>query len=155
MKIGVRQDAAMSAGALFDAMARRPPVEQFGGRAGISVERLDDLAAPGRGMRWRLRFAYLGRDYESETRLTRFERAEAMEFEGAAGGLTTRWRLDLIPLSPAMTRLALTVEPRAGSLAGRALLQGLKLRRARIEERLGSFLGDYVRRLERGAGPGA
>jgi hypothetical protein len=155
MKIAARQDVALSAGALFDAMARHPPVEQFGGSAGIAVERLDDLTAPGRGMRWRLRFAYLGRDYETVTRLTRFERAEAMEFEGAAGGLTTRWQLDLIPLSPAVTRLALTVEPRAGNLAGRALLQGLKLRRARIEDGLASVLGDYARRLERGAGPGA
>jgi hypothetical protein len=155
MQIAAREDVALSAETLFDMMARFPAVEQFGGRPGMFVERLDDLPRPGAGMRWRLKFDYRGRDYDTETRLTRFERAELMEYEGAAAGLTTRWRLDLIPLSPAMTRLALTVEPRADSLAARALLQGLKLRRGRIEERLASFLGDYARRLERVAGPRA
>jgi hypothetical protein len=155
MKIEARQDVAMSAEALFDSMVRYPVVEGLGDFPGISVERLDDLTAPGTGMRWRLRFGYRGHDYETETRLTRFERADAMEFDGAAGGLTARWQLALIPVSSTMTRLGLTVEPRAGNLAGRALLQGLKLRRGRIEERLSGFLGDYARRLERGAGPGA
>ena len=76
-----------------------------------------------------------------------------MEFDGTAAGVSARWRFELVPLTPAMTRLALTVESRAGNLAARALLQGLRLRRTTIEARLGSFLGDYVRKLERGAGP--
>lgn len=149
MRVAVREDVALSVEELFDAMARRPLIEHLGGRPGLSLERVDELAEPGPGMFWRLRFGYLGREYETEIRLTRFERAELMAFDGSAAGLGVRTRANLIALSPAMTRLAVTIETEARNLAARLLLQGLRLRRAQIEEQLGSLVGDYARMLER------
>ncbi|KPQ20593.1 MAG: hypothetical protein HLUCCA24_02020 [Rhodobacteraceae bacterium HLUCCA24] len=155
MQIAVCEDVALSAEDLFDAMARFPLIEEVWPRPGVTVERLDEPTRTGPGMKWRLRVVYRDRLYETEIRLTRFERAVLMEFDGAAAGLGARTRVDLVPFSPSMTRLALTIETRAGNLAGRALLQGLRLRRGRIEARLAGLLAEYARRLERGIGPGA
>jgi hypothetical protein len=118
------------------------------------VTRLDTLPAPEAGMTWNLGFDFRGRRRVVDLRLARLDPGQALAFTGQGASFTGRGGIDLVEMGPKRTRLAITVEVEARTLAARLLLQSLKFASARVnrifETRTGQLAADLEERFRRG-----
>ena len=152
MRLSARSDVAQAPEAVFDAIAEFRSIARLARRPGVEVERIDDLSAPAAGMGWRVHFTLRRRRRQVVLRLTRFDRPEGLSFEGRGRAFETLATLDLIALSPARTRMAVTVEILPRTLLARLAAWPARLLRRRLERRLDRRLSEYARGLERRIG---
>ncbi|MBE0452889.1 SRPBCC family protein [Roseovarius autotrophicus] len=117
-------------------------------RRGADVQRIDSLNAPGVGMSWRAKFRLRGRMRNLSLRLADYDPPNGIAIEAEAATLEGRMTVDLIALSRARTRLTvdLALEPR--TLAGRLIVQSLKLARGNVSKRFRLRLAEFARDLE-------
>lgn len=116
-------------------------------RRGARVSRVQDGGGPGTA--WDIAFHFRGRDYDVRTTVTGMDPPEALRLDSLARGLTGVTRAELVPLSPRATRLSLDLEIGAAGMAGRLLLQPVKLVKGRIEERIAARVGAWAEEVGR------
>ena len=109
--------------------------ERSARRRGAEVRRTDMLAEPGVGMGWHARFTLRGQLREVDIVLVTHDAPNAITLDAGSQAVTGRMQVDLLALSPARTRLAvdLTVAPQG--LAGRMMMQPVKLMRGNLDKR--------------------
>jgi hypothetical protein len=117
-------------------------------RRGADVQRTDSLKAPGVGMSWRAKFKLRGRMRDLALRLADYDPPNGIKVAAEATTLEGRMTVGLIALSRARTRLTvdLTLEPR--TLAGRLIVQSLKLARGNMSKRFRLRVAEYAMDVE-------
>ncbi|NPD14360.1 SRPBCC family protein [Xinfangfangia sp. D13-10-4-6] len=133
-----------------------PQYERMAVRRGAEVERVDHLRTPGAGMGWRIRFAYKNKPRKVLLRVVEMSVNQALDFDldspSVAGGI----RVELLELSPRLTRISLAAEIRPKTLAARLLIQSLRLVKGRTQRRLDGQMNKLAQlieqRLRNGAG---
>lgn len=125
-------------------------------RRGAEVTRLDTLAVPGPGMTWHLGFDFRGRRRVVDLRLVTMEPSQTLTFAGQGASMSGNGLLDLVEMGPKRTRIAITLEVEARTLAARLLLQSLKLASGKInrtfETRTRQLAADLESRFRRSSG---
>ncbi len=148
MELSAREDVEAPAEAVFRAVTDFARFERAVLRRGAEIARTDDLAAPGEGMCWRIRYQLRGRRREAELEMLVFEPPEKITAIGRGSGIAARFDVLLIPLSPARTRMDFRSEFRANTLSGRLLLQPARLARGNLLRRYRRAVAEFAGRIE-------
>lgn len=155
MKINGKKDIDVPLAFVVQILADIQVWERAALRRGIELRRTDRLAVPGVGSSWTARFSFRGKSRDVDLRIVEMDPSGriTVSFAGkAAEGTAT-----MLPLamSPRRTRLSVSLDARARSLAARLLFQSMRLARARVvrrfEQRLGT-LGTEIENRFRAAG---
>ncbi|MGH1452277.1 MAG: SRPBCC family protein [Paracoccaceae bacterium] len=148
MKFDTREDIEMPIEALFARISDFEGYERAAMRRGAEVVRVDDLAQPGEGMRWKAAFDMRGKRRDIEVVLSEFDAPNNMVFDAESQGLDVRMLVDLVALSRARTRLSIAVELAPKTLSARLLVQSLKLARGNISKRFKLRVADFAKEAE-------
>lgn len=142
MDIGAPADFVFARLTDFDTLSRQAM------RKGAQVERLDQHEGTGVGTSWTARFNYRGRDREMASVVTEFDRPSGFAITSQVGGIDSVMVVDLVPLSPGQTRVAMAVEMAATTMTARLLLQSLKLARTTLSKRLADRMTRFGKDVE-------
>lgn len=117
-------------------------------RRGATVKRLDQAETPEVGNSWDIGFQFRGKMRDLRAELTAVDAPNELVIETLSGGISGKTKIEFVALSPNKTRMLLGTEMAASSLAGRLLLQSLRLGQGRIEGRISSRLGSFAGTVE-------
>jgi hypothetical protein len=117
-------------------------------RRGGEVQRRVDRVPAATGMVWDASFDMRGKLRQVEMTLVRFEPPAVMRFEAVSKALVGDLLVELVALSRARTRLALTGELKPQTLSARLMVQSLKLTRGNVSKRFEMRVASYAKDLE-------
>ena len=135
MKLNAKEDIEAPLEEVFANLCDFESFERAALRRGAEVVRADQPRMEGVGQSWRAMFDYRGKKRVVMIRLTQMDAPNMLEFNGISATLDGLMRVDLVALSRRRTRLNVSTEVTAKTLASRIFLQSLKLARGRISDR--------------------
>lgn len=148
MQFTSREDIEAPIEHVFAVVADFQRFERAALRRGAEVQRTDSLAEPGPGMSWQARFKLRGRMRDLTLQLVRFDPPNGLTLEAVAATLDGQMTVELLALSRWRTRLSVYLTLRARSLAGRLVLQSLKLARNNVTKRFRLRVAEYALDVE-------
>lgn len=148
MRFTTREDISVSADEVFEAISDFDLVEREVLRRGAEISKLGDHSKKGEGQAWEVKFSHRGRSRTLETEIDRYEPGRALHSKGKIGGLTYVLRLDLVALTPGMTRLTVDLDMKPNTLSARLFVQSLKLTKNILMKRFRSRVKYLAQRLE-------
>lgn len=148
MQFSSKEDIDAPADEVFSMLCEFENVERSAIRRGIEVERLHDSKAPVVGMAWRALFVMRGKSRDALIRLETYDPPNTLRFTTVSQGLDGFLELELVPLSPRRTRMAVVLNLKPRTLPGRLLIQSLKLAKANLTKRFKLKVADYAKGLE-------
>ncbi|MGR3493556.1 MAG: SRPBCC family protein [Shimia sp.] len=151
MQLNSSQEIAVPASVVFDAITDFEAFERRAESRMTDVQRSDSLTAPGVGMRWSFTFTFRGTARAAQVEITEYIEPTTLQAVITTGGLRVTADADIVTLGPERSRLNLTVNMASSGIAGKLLLQSLKLARGKIEERVDTALARFARDLEKRA----
>lgn len=148
MKLSAREEIDAPADQVFAAISDFPRIARLAEARGVPLRRTDVLAEPGVGMAWVAEAMIRGQRREIRSDVTDFAQGERIAITSRSGGIEGLTEVEVTLLGPEKTRLRLTVELRPVSLAGRILIQPLRLAKGSLQERLRIRVAGFARSLE-------
>ena len=134
--------------AVFAEVSDFAAFERSARRRGADVRRTDTLPAPGVGMGWHARFSLRGHLREVDITLVTHDPPNGITLDAGSLAVTGRMRVDLVALSPSRTRLAVDLKVAPQGLAGRVMLQPVKLMRGNLDKRFRLRVADFAMDVE-------
>lgn len=150
MKLKSRRDIVAPCEEVFARLTDFTAFERRAISRGVSVRRLDEPPAPGAGAEWEVRFRLRGRDRVLHLVLIECEAPSRLAFTGVSQGFNFESTVELIPLSRQDTRVAVVVDARARSLAGRMALRSLRLVRRATQRRFDKAVERFAQEIAAG-----
>lgn len=156
MEFTSSEDIDAPIGAVFAEITDFAAFERSARRRGAEVWRTDGLPAPGVGMGWHARFTWRERLREVDLVLVAYDPPNdppsdppndppnGITLDVASPAITGRMRIDLVALSAARTRMRVDLAVAAKGVAGRVMLQPLKLMRGNLTRRFRLRVADYA-----------
>ena len=148
MKLVRNEDVEAPVAFVYAALSNFDHWERAALRRGAEVTRLDTLAIPGPGMIWNVGFDFRGRRRTVDLRLVGLEPSQTLALTGQGTSMAGRALLDLVEMGPKRTRLAVTVEVEARTLAARLLLQSLKFASAKVNRSFEARIAQLAATIE-------
>lgn len=148
MKFTAKEDIDAPIDAVFAMLTDFDAMERAAMRRGIDVQRKAPTAAAVVGLSWKLGFSFRGKPREARLTLSGLEAPNMMRFDSVSGGIEAAGSVELVALSQTRTRMATAVELEAQSLAGRLLLQSLKLAKTNLNKRFKLRMATFAKEIE-------
>jgi len=148
MHLSGREDIEAPIARVFEEITDFKRFERNAMRRGAEVARTDTLSAPGVGMGWQARFRLRGRMRDLSLRLSAYDPPNGIAVTAEAATIEAVMRIDLVSLSRARTRLSVDLSVTPRNLAGRLLLQSMKLAKGNLGKRFRLRLADYAMDVE-------
>jgi hypothetical protein len=148
MQFTGREDIEAGIDAVFAEITDFRRFERGAMRRGADVQRTDGLARPGVGMSWQARFRLRGRTRDIALHVTAFDPPSGLVIAAGATTAEAIMRVDLVALSPARTRLNVDLEITPRNLAGRLLIQSVKLAKGNLSKRFRLRVAEYAMDVE-------
>lgn len=148
MQFSSKEDIDAPADEVFAMLSEFESFERAAIRRGIEVERLQDASAPAVGMAWHAAFVLRGKRREAQITLETYDRPNALRFGTTSQGLDGFLEVELVPLSPRRTRMAVVLNLKPRTLPGRLLIQSLRLAKSNLTKRFKLKVADYAKGLE-------
>ncbi|SMX45118.1 SRPBCC family protein [Actibacterium lipolyticum] len=148
MKFSSREDIAAPIDRVFAAISDFDAFERAILRRGATLERTDDLEQPGCGMAWKCSFPFRGKTRVLDAELVNFDWPELLKVESVSSSLNGYLSVELVPLSPRQTRLAIELELKPRSMSARLFLQSLRLAKASLTKKFKTGVRKFARDLE-------
>lgn len=104
-------------------------------RRGADVTRRDSQSRVGVGSGWDIKFVFRGKERRMSADIVTFEQPNSYSVQSSSGGIDGTTVVDLVALSRGRTRLSVTIDISAKSLAARLMLQSLKLAKSSLNRR--------------------
>jgi uncharacterized protein YndB with AHSA1/START domain len=138
VKFSTRVDVDAPPEETFAAFADFPRYVRLAEARGAKV---DPLEAP--VFAWRARFDWNGKKRELDGVVTRIDPPRGFMAEMTAGGLDGTVEVEVAPLDPGRSRVRVAMEWRPKTMAGRILLQSLKLVKGTLDERFARRVAEF------------
>ncbi|MGD1881305.1 MAG: SRPBCC family protein [Paracoccaceae bacterium] len=148
MKFSSREDIEAPADFVFEQLCRFERFERSAMRRGAEVQRLDDIPAAGIGMRWAVSFEMRGRMRHLTLEMTEFDRPRAIKVISVSNGIYGEFLINLMALSPRMTRLSVSLDVSPKTLAARLMIQSIRLAKGSVSRRFKQRVADFGARVE-------
>lgn len=148
MKFSSKEDVEAPIEQMFEMLADFDVHERQAIRRGIDVQRTDKKPAPGVGVSWHAVFQLRGRPRDIDIVVSAFDRPNSIHFSSDSQGLQGAMTMELVPLSPVRTRMAIEVDLKPKTLAARLLIQSLKLAKKNLTKRFKLRVADFAKGLE-------
>jgi carbon monoxide dehydrogenase subunit G len=155
MKLTRNEDIEAPIAFVYGALTDFDHWERTALRRGAEVSRLDTMPVPAPGMGWKISFSFRGRKRAVDLRLTALEPGNCVGFSGTGTSMSGKAQIDLVEMGARRTRMSITLEVEAQSLAARLFLQSLKFATTKVNKRFadrtGALATDIEDRFKRGA----
>jgi len=148
MQFKGREDIEAQIDRVFAEITDFTRFERSAMRRGADVQRTDTLAEPGVGMTWQARFKLRGRMRDLSLRLSEYDPPNGIVVVAEAATVEAVMRVDLVSLSRARTRLGVDLEITPRNLAGRLMVQSMKLGKSSLTKRFRLRLAEYAMDVE-------
>lgn len=148
MKFSTREDIEVPQDAVFGAVSDFAGFERVALRNKVELTRLDDLAAAGPGMTWRIRFNWRGKKRSLEAVLREYDPPRAVRFTAESAGFRFEGGVTLVALSRKRTRLAVELDVRPKTMATRLMIQSMKLAKGSLSSRYEARVRAFAQRIE-------
>ena len=144
MKFSAREDIEAPIEKVYARVTDFSTFERQMLRRGAEVRRVDAGQPVRVGSAWDVAFTFRSRDRRVMATVTRLDAPTDLVIALASSGLNGVTTIELVPLSPQRTRLAISVELSAKSLSARLLLQSLKLAKSNLSNRFKQRVADFA-----------
>ena len=144
MKLDSAQEIDLPIARVFDEITDFPRIERGAAGWGADLRRIDDLCGPCAGMSWQARITLRGRVRDLSVRLLEHTPPDTVLVAADSSDIEARMRVALMALSPARTRLGVTLDVAPRTLAGRLLLQSARLAGQSVEARFRKRVAEYA-----------
>jgi len=148
MQFTGREDIEAPINAVFAEITDFKRFERSAMRREADVQRTDNMGEPGVGMSWRARFKLRGRMRDLSLRLCEFDPPNGIVLGAEAATVEALMRVDLVSLSRARTRLSVDLSVTPRNLAGRLMIQSMKLAKGNLTKRFRLRLAEYAMDVE-------
>lgn len=146
MKFSTREDIDAPIDHVFQAVTDFEAYERQALRRGADVKRLDDGPVKV-GSTWDVAFSFRGKERQVKATLAAMD-PQGLKVEAVSPNLEGETLVELVPLSPQRTRLAIGIDMRAKTLTARLMLQSLKLAKASLNQRFKKRVADFAEDTE-------
>lgn len=136
MRLTAKTDLDAPASFVFAALADHQSWEREAAQRGIEVERPADMPLSGIGAGWRVRLPYRGKLVAILLRLVGLSEDERLDFELQSQAVEGELAIEIMALSPRLTRMRLTFDLRPRTLAARLFLNTMRLAKGRVQTRM-------------------
>lgn len=147
MKFSAKEDVGKPVDQVFAQLSQFHLYERAAIRRGAEIERVSDAPVPMVGMAWNAKFPLRGRMRKIRVTLARLEPARDMGFEAIGQSVDGTFKIELIPLSPRNTRVAIAAEIMPKTLSSRLLVQSMRLAKSNLNRRFRTRIKEFVRTL--------
>lgn len=148
MRFNTREDIAVPIEQVFEALSDFEAIEREALRHGAEVSRTGDHSVKGPGQGWTLLFVHRGRARKLKTEIDVYTPSSKLSAKGKVGGLQGVLDVDLVALSPKITRVDVNVKLKPTTLSSRLFVQTLKLARSTLNTRFKNKVAHLSRKLE-------
>jgi hypothetical protein len=148
MRFVTHEDIELPIATVYAAVTDFDGFERAALRRGAEVIRRGDPAAGPLGATWEVGVVYRGKPRRLVGRVLGLDPPSGFRAQGRSSGLVGELTISLIALSPRRTRMTAELELAAETLAGRLLLQSLRLTRGSIAERVKTLVGRIASHIE-------
>ncbi|MDZ7709434.1 MAG: SRPBCC family protein [Roseovarius sp.] len=148
MQFTGREDIEAPIDAVFAEITNFTRFERGAMRHGAEVQRIDTRTGPGIGMSWQTRFNLRGRMRDVTLRLSEYDPPNGLVIEAEATTVEAVMRVDLVALSRARTRLSVDLNVTPRTLAGRLMIQSMKLAKGNLTKRFRLRVANYAMDVE-------
>ncbi|RYH02193.1 SRPBCC family protein [Salipiger sp. IMCC34102] len=150
MKFSAREDIDTRIDEVFAAVTDFERFErQIQGRGARITQRT--AGPPGPGTIWEVSFTFRGRARQLTAEVADMDRPNLLVIDLRSDGLSGEFRVELLPLSQAKTRMSASIDLAASTLSSRLLLQSLKLAKANLTNRFKKRVAAFAQSVEQGA----
>jgi uncharacterized protein YndB with AHSA1/START domain len=148
MNLSAREEIAAASDRVFAAVSDYDRLARMAEGRGVTLTRHDALVAPAPGMCWTARAPVRGQMRDIRSEVTEFVPGRGFTIASALGGIEGTTEVEVTPLGPDRTRLRISVELRPVTLAGRLLIQPLRLGKGALQERFRIRVAGLARSIE-------
>lgn len=148
MKFSANEDIDAPIGDVFDMLGDFDRYERSALRRGAQVKRTSDPAVTGVGMTWDVAFKLRGRAREMTLEMVTYEVPKLIRIDARSPNLASDFVLSLVALSPARTRVAVSLDLRPKNLSARLLVQSLKLAKTNLDKQFKLRVAEYSKEIE-------
>lgn len=141
MKFSAREDIEAPIDHVFQIVTDFDAFERQALRRGADVKRLDQ-GPPTVGSAWDVSFTFRGKERRLTATLTQMD-PQGLLIDAVSPNIDAATQIELVPLSPARTRLAISIELKAKTLTARLMLQSLKLAKASLTQRFKKRVAEF------------
>lgn len=144
MNFTTHKDIDAPIGFVFQKVSNFDSYERQALRRGAVVSRMDGNGPVRVGSAWDVAFTFRGKDRKLRASIAEIKAPESMVIDTAATGLSSVATVELMALSPKVTRVSVAIELSPKSLSARLLLQSLKLAKANLNKRFAKRVNEQV-----------
>ena len=132
---------------VFERVSNFDSYERQALRRGAEVARVDSGVVRV-GSAWDVAFTFRGKDRKLRATVAEITAPERMAIDTAASGLNSITTVNLVALSPKVTRVTVAIELQPKSLSARLLLQSLKLAKTNLNKRFAKRVNEQLAGIE-------
>ncbi|MBC7153867.1 MAG: SRPBCC family protein [Rhodobacteraceae bacterium] len=148
MKLSTREDIDAPIDHVFARVSDFAGFERAALRRGAEVTRADRLTKPAPGMVWKIAFDWRHKRRQMVAELVDFIPPNRQRFDIDSRAIQATLSVDLIPMSPRRTRVAVELEFRPKTLTARLVVQSLRMTRARQTARFRQNVAAFAQEIE-------
>ena len=148
MKFSTREDINAPIEQVFAVVSDFRRFERQGLQHGLQIQRNFEDVAPVEGQEWQILLTFRGTERQIKTKLAEYDAPNRMQFQSKSKGLKGEGLVELVALSAGRTRLFVSIELRPETMAGRLLIQSLKLAKTRLTRNFKLRIGTFASRIE-------
>ncbi len=148
MKFVAHEDVEAPIDFVFEQVTDFAGIERSALRRGAEVQRVDDLAQPGPGMKWDAAFDLRGKRRELQLELTQLDPPHGLVVASRSPNMGGQMVLDLVALSRSRTRISVEIDMAPRTLAAKLLVQSMKLARNNLTRRFKTRVAGYAKDME-------
>jgi carbon monoxide dehydrogenase subunit G len=148
MQLTKSQDIEAPRAAVYAMLTDVDHWERMALRRGVDVQRQDGPASVAAGMTWNVGFSFRGKRRDITIRLDRVDTGQKLGISAAGKALEAVTRVDLAEMSPRRTRVTVTTDVTARTLAARLFLQSLRLAPGRVRNKFDSQIAKLAKDIE-------
>ncbi|MCE8006051.1 SRPBCC family protein [Aestuariivita sp.] len=148
MKLSTKEDVEAPIATVFGMLSDFEMFERSAIRRGAEVHRVGEHEAPEVGLAWEASFSMRGKERSARVELTQYTPPSDMVFESRSSGLITLLEIELMPLSPRRTRVAVSAQFKPSTLPARLFVQSMKLAKSNLSKRFKLRVADYAKDIE-------
>lgn len=148
MKFSTREDIEAPIEHVFARITEFTTFERSAMRRGLDIARTEGAAGNIVGTEWRINFQYRGKPRGAEIRICDCEKPNKIAATFTSGGVEGESVVELVPLSPSRTRVAVGVEMKPTTLTARLFIQSLRLAKTNLQRKFKTRIADYAESIE-------
>ncbi|SLN54767.1 SRPBCC family protein [Pseudooctadecabacter jejudonensis] len=149
MDIQAREDIEAPIEFVYDQLTDFASFERSVMRRGADVQRLADGAANGLGAKWRVKFMMRGVERKIAAEVTKAEKPNLIGVSVTSKNVDAEIQLELVPLSPARTRLNVSFDAVAKTIPAKLFFQSLRFARQKTNNRFKGAVGNFAEDIEK------